>query len=813
MLVRSTRGAAKQIRRSQQAARAQPGAGGRADAAAVAAMSNVMALPSGTELVGDFRIDRVLGAGGFGITYLAEEMALARSVTIKEYFPSDFAARNAEQGAVPRSSDCAGDYKWGLDRFIEEAQTLARFDHRNICRVYRYFRANNTGYMVLQFEQGASLKSWLKGLGRAPRQAEIDKLVAPLLDALEVIHKADFLHRDIAPDNIMVRKDGSPVLIDFGSARGDIARHSRTVSALVKPGYSPYEQYAETGARQGPWTDIYAFAATLYHAITGKRPPDSPSRIVKDEYISAKDAALAAYRPRFLTAIDRALELDIERRPRSVAAWRGDLLAPEPKPARKGWLADDDDAPPKPKSKSKEKTVVLAPVEGVPPPPDAPGPKGGILDFFEGLKKKAEPKPGGSVTAQLAEPPPPPSVQLAPRAAAAVKATPAPAKTVAAKVTPPAPPPAPPPAVEAAKPRPRPVKAKRTGAGRRMAVVVLLAAGIASAAYGLRERLPKVEMRRGIVSTSSTSKPAVEPLAVLDLKGHTGGTAGLGFAGDQIVTAGVDGSLKVWSGSGSLLRTIAGPGPTLNALAVLGRRAVAGYSDGTAILWDLDRGERVATFKHNEASIWAVAFAGTPDRIVTGSHDWSAAIWDAANPTAPSQVFEEHESAVQAVAFSAAKALVASAGADRTLKIWNAETRSLVRSYRGHKDFVTAVDFSADGRLVASAGLDGSIRVWSTASSRHVATLNGHRGRVNALAFAPSGELLASVGDDGALRLWEARRGRLVRLFAAGSEAGGALKAVAFSSNGRRLVVGGEGGTVKVRDIEASASTARAGRE
>jgi serine/threonine protein kinase len=197
-----------------------------------APIENLLALPDGTELVGDYRIKRVLGAGGFGITYLADEKALARLVTIKEYFPADFAARRATN-ASPRSQEVAGDYQWGLDRFIEEAQTLAKFNHPNIVRVYRYFRANNTGYMVLHFEEGGSFKSWLRGLKRAPRQAELDNMVAPLLDALEIIHKANFLHRDIAPDNIMVRKDGSPVLIDFGSARGQIASHSRTVSALV----------------------------------------------------------------------------------------------------------------------------------------------------------------------------------------------------------------------------------------------------------------------------------------------------------------------------------------------------------------------------------------------------------------------------------------------------------------------------------------------------------------------------------------------------------------------------------------------------
>src|SRR5262245_37487245 len=236
---------------------------------------NLLALPEGTELVGDYRIRRVLGAGGFGITYLADEIALNRLVTIKENFPADYAARGATSQASPRSLGCAEDYKWGLERFIEEAQTLARFVHPNIVRVYRYFRANNTAYMVLHFEDGGSFKAWLKGLKRAPRQPELDRILKPLLEALEMVHAGDFLHRDIAPDNIIIRKDDSPVLIDFGSARGEIATHSKTVSALVKPGYSPYEQYATDGRRQGPWTDIYALGATLYHAISGKRPPRS----------------------------------------------------------------------------------------------------------------------------------------------------------------------------------------------------------------------------------------------------------------------------------------------------------------------------------------------------------------------------------------------------------------------------------------------------------------------------------------------------------------------------------------------------------
>src|SRR6516162_4008766 len=363
--------------------------------------SNLLALPDGTELVGDYRIKRVLGAGGFGITYLADEMALARLVTIKEYFPAEFAARSTTSEASPRSRDCAADYQWGLERFIEEAQTLARFVHPNIVRVYRYFRANNTGYMVLHFEEGGSFKAWLKGLKRAPRQPELDRILKPLLEALETVHAGDFLHCDIAPDNIIIRKDDSPVLIDFGSARGEIATHSKTVSALVKPGYSPYEQYATTTTNQGPWTDIYALGATLYHAISGRRPPDAPSRMVNDEYVPAGETALSSYRHGFLAAIDRALRLEVGERPQSIAQWREQLLAPDPKrdrnrlslgralerlrtlePARDGVARKPQD-PATPELRPEKPEPAASPAR---PPPQAAQAKGQLLDFIAALK-------------------------------------------------------------------------------------------------------------------------------------------------------------------------------------------------------------------------------------------------------------------------------------------------------------------------------------------------------------------------------------------------------------------------------------------
>jgi serine/threonine protein kinase len=750
-------------------------------------MTNVLALPAGTELVGDFRIERVLGVGGFGITYLAEEVALARLVTIKEYFPSDFAARGDGPSAVPRSEGTAEDYQWGLNRFIDEAQALALFDHRNIVRVYRYFKANSTAYMVLQFEEGASLKNWLKDLGRAPRQRELDKMVAPLLDALELIHAQNFLHRDIAPDNIIIRTDGSPVLIDFGSARGEIAKHTRTVSALVKPGYSPYEQYAETAKQQGPWTDIYALAATLYHAVTGKRPSDSPTRIVKDELVPAGDAAIGAYRKGFLAAIDRGLVLDIDKRPPSIAAWRGDLLAPDP--AQPGWLrrvvTRDSARPVMPDAK----TPAPAPDPGVMPPPDVPDRQGGLLDFIDGLQKakpsEAKPEAGGRESQAPA---------VAPAGKPTKRSTSGPKAAKRAALAPPAPKPQPPaPAKLRPPPRPRAVRSSEARRWRPFLFKLLIGAGIAGAAVGMQGRTsPQVEVRGSGVVASATKEAA--PLGRVE--GHRGGTNAVAFTddGDSIVTTGADGTLKLWNAAtGAIVRTLELDDGPATSLAVLARRAITGHGDGSIAMWDLDRGDKLGSYRRNEANIWSVAFAGDPSQFLASSHDWAITLWDARTKSEPLHVFEAHENAVQAVAFTQYGPYIASGSADRTVKLWSPVSPAPIRTYRGHRDFVTALAFSPDGKLLASAGLDGSIRLWSTASSRLYRILSGHDGRITSIAFSPGGEVLASAGEDGTVRLWDFRRSRPVR-----THAGAAVKSLAFSPDGRRLAVASAEGNVRL---------------
>jgi len=296
------------------------------------AVDRRLSLPVNTVVDGSYRIERVVGSGGFGITYAAEDIALATRIAIKEYYPFDFGDRDATMSVRPKSERHRQTFDWGRSNFLQEARTLARFEHPSIVRVTRAFEANSTAYMVMRFEQGQSFEEWLKGLGRPPTQDELDAIVAPLLDALQMMHAADFLHRDIAPDNIIVRADGSPVLLDFGAARRAVAEMSRSLTGVVKTGYSPHEQYSSDSRLQGPWSDFYALGGTLYRAVTGRAPEEATLRFDEDHMPSAAQAAWRdRYRPGFLNGIDTCLKVRHMERPRSVAQLRPMLCAPPPR--------------------------------------------------------------------------------------------------------------------------------------------------------------------------------------------------------------------------------------------------------------------------------------------------------------------------------------------------------------------------------------------------------------------------------------------------------------------------------------------------
>jgi serine/threonine protein kinase len=297
-------------------------------------MDSRLTLPVNTVLDDSYRIVRVVGSGGFGITYEAEDIKLRMRVALKEYYPLEFGDRDSTLSVKPKSDRHKQTFQWGRSNFLQEARTLARFEHPCIVRVTRVFEANSTAYMVMRFEQGQSLEDWLTGLGRSPTQAELDRIVAPVLDALQLLHGENFLHRDIAPDNIIVRADGTPVLLDFGAARRAVAEMSRMLTGIVKAGYSPHEQYSVDSRLQGPWSDIYALGGTLYRAVTGKTPEEAALRVDKDHMPAAAQAAKGRFRPEFLAAIDACLRVRHSERPRSVAQLRAMLLGEKPQERR-----------------------------------------------------------------------------------------------------------------------------------------------------------------------------------------------------------------------------------------------------------------------------------------------------------------------------------------------------------------------------------------------------------------------------------------------------------------------------------------------
>ncbi|MFZ5781862.1 MAG: protein kinase domain-containing protein [Pseudomonadota bacterium] len=279
---------------------------------------NVQALPPGTRL-GDYRLDAVIGHGGFGITYRAFDTQLAKIVAIKEYLPVEFALRSPDGEVKPRGARYGEDFAWGRERFLDEARALARFRHPHIVPVLRYFEAHGTAYTVMEFEDGRSVGDLLRdGRGMAPD--EVRRLATGLLEGLGAVHAQGFLHRDIKPSNIIVRRDGVPVLIDFGAARQAMGERTRTLTGIITPQYAPIEQYALDG-RQGPWSDIYAAAAVLHHAIAGRPPPDAAARAGSDGYRPLAAAYADRFEPALLQAVDRALAFAPADRPQSVGDW------------------------------------------------------------------------------------------------------------------------------------------------------------------------------------------------------------------------------------------------------------------------------------------------------------------------------------------------------------------------------------------------------------------------------------------------------------------------------------------------------------
>lgn len=279
--------------------------------------NNNMSLPAGYRIEG-YQIESELGHGGFGITYKAVDLELNRLVAIKEYLPRDFAYREAGNTVRPISSSDTEVFEWGITRFLDEARTLARFHHESIVGVRRFFRANNTAYLVMDYCEGEALDTLLKRDEYLPAKV-VHKMLPSLIEALDILHAGGIVHRDVKPANIYLKSNGIPVLLDFGSARQSVGGRSHTT--VLSPYYAPYEQYSTT-QEQGPWTDIYGLGATLYHCMTGGRPPEAIDRIQDDNYMPVEEVARDDYGIQLCDTVNKALIVSVGKRLQSAEQWR-----------------------------------------------------------------------------------------------------------------------------------------------------------------------------------------------------------------------------------------------------------------------------------------------------------------------------------------------------------------------------------------------------------------------------------------------------------------------------------------------------------
>ena len=301
------------------------------------------ALPAGTVLR-EWRLEEVLGVGGFGIVYKGRGIYFDELVAIKEYFPSSISERDEDDTVVPIDSDAEEVHALGLKKFVEEAKLLWNLStptrHPNIVSVRSLFEIHGTAYMVMDFEDGMALSKMLKQ-GVKFNERSLWDIIRPVAEGLDRAHRVGVLHRDIKPPNILINDDGRPVLIDFGSARFEAAEATSTKVTFHTPPYAALEQYVKTYP-QGPWTDIYALGVVLYECVTGQKPPEVLERMHggADERLS--DSKRTGYSKKFLEAIDAAMTIRPQERPQSIAEWLDMFGAPARKSKRSVAAADED---------------------------------------------------------------------------------------------------------------------------------------------------------------------------------------------------------------------------------------------------------------------------------------------------------------------------------------------------------------------------------------------------------------------------------------------------------------------------------------
>ncbi len=738
------------------------------------------ALPCGYQLA-EYTIETVLGHGGFGVTYLAKDVQLGTQVAIKEYLPHDFAQRTGMTNIMPNPhGETVKTYQCGLKEFLREGQALARFKHANIVRVLRFIEANGTAYMVMEYEKGESLAQYLKHNGPRLDQASLLRIFLPIMNGLNAVHEGGMLHLDIKPENIYLREDGSPMLIDFGSARQALVGPGHAQVVALTPGYAPIEQYPENG-KQGPWTDVYALGASLHRCISGKRPIAAPERqqaLLKyqpDPLPSAVTLAKNRYPTYILECIDWALRVHPAERPQTARELQNALMGkggpanrrtgvPATATFKPGKPAPNQSVPPRTamrarrgkarhRRRSGKRWIVAAMIVAA---------IGGAAVFYGPMLKVRLP---GLVSSWET---------LSGALRKSLSAERSRAKSSSNATHP----------VTVAR------DARNVDTSGTQAKVAADADRGAQPAVTTASR-PNASTRRG-----ATTLP--NGLAYT-LTGHDDWVYTVAFSpdGKTLASGSYDRTIRLWNATTGALRSILrGHGRAINAVAYSGdgKWLASAGDDGTVRLWDASTARQGGVLRGPDYAVYAVAFSPTGARLAAGGKDRTVFVWEV-NSGRLLYTLEGHRDDIQAVVFSADGRTLASGGADKEIKLWNLSNGAAIGTLVGHKDVVLSLAFSPDGKWLASGGSKNVIKLWNAYNGRLVRTFPGERHAVLSLAFSPDGKWLATGGGGNTVKLWNTDSARVAKTLEGHR---GYIHAIAFSPDGTSLASASRDRTVKI---------------
>ena len=689
------------------------------------------ALDSDTQL-GEYVIDKTLGTGGFGVTYLARDTSLGTQVAIKEFFPAAYVLRDPEGAVKPKNTEQAQKiYRWGLEQFLKEARALAQFKHNNIVRVLRFMEANGTAYMVMEYEPGQSLAAQLEQGDGTLTDAQLLQVFIPILNGLQAMHEAGLVHLDVKPDNIYIGSDGRPILIDFGSA-SQIAAQKATGEVAITPAYAAIEHYPDKGKR-GPWTDIYSIGASMYRCIAGNPPIGSMERYKsilqykKDPLILTSELDVSGYPDYLRDCIDWSLEIYPQKRPHSALMLQQGLMG-KGRPGKTKQKAATPEATGKPAAPTAKQSREEYDEEGnklvTDPLRIAKWVAAALLVIAIGATAFAwlqRPAPQSqTVTAQEEEQP-------------AIESAPSPATDSSNTTSPNEP-----------------------------------------------------ELTQEIPVTRENAAP---PNRLLQrLAGHTGNISSVVlFKDGRTASADADGKILLWQpGNALAVKTIDINKGEIQALAASadGKLLASAGADGVVRLWDSATGVPSGELKGQSYAIYALDFSPDGRWLASAGKDRIIMVWDLQTRKLALEL-SGHEKAINAVRFSPDSNVLASAG--ENIRLWSMPTGQAITTLYAHRGIVRSVDFSADGHWLASGGFGGVIKLWDMGSGNSL-NLTGAPDTVFSVRFSPDSRWLASAGSNQLVGLWSVENGNFYKNLKGHTND---VTCLAFATDGITLVSGG----------------------